>query len=354
MATLVARISGRVFVGPDLNRDEDWLKMSTTFARDVFAAGTSIRTWRPSLRWIGKYFVPEIRRIHAHNARAIAFIGKILKQRAYEEQDEGYEKPVDAIEWVRDAIPEKQKEDIRFQALLAMSLVAAAINTTSGLITNVIFDLSFRPEYVEILREEATEVLSASGGHWTAESMNQLKKLDSFVKESQRLAGAVGELQFLATFSSWQCTVHAIMLTAVTVSFNRKTVKDITLSDGTLLPRNTYLVAPALAVSADPSLYPNADSFDGLRFYNLRQQSLRDEYKYQFSTIDKHMLHFGAGRHACPGRWFAGAEIKLIMATLILQYDMKLKDGVRPKSIQFQAQQAPNPMAEVLFKRREV
>ena len=354
MATLVSRVSGRVFVGPDLNRDEDWIKMSTTYTRDVFEAASSIRTWRPSFRWIAKYFIPEIRRMHSHNARATAFVQKILHQRAYEEQDEGYEKPVDALQWVRDVLPEKQKEDMRFQALLAMALVAAAINTTSGLLTDVIFDLAFRPEYVEMLRDEATEVLNATGGHWTADSMNSLKKLDSFVKESQRWGAIVGKLQFLVTLGSWQCIVHTIILMAFTVSFNRKTVKDITLSDGTFLPRNTYLVAPALAVSSDPSIFPNADSFDGLRYYNLRQQSSRDEYKYQLSTIDKHMLHFGAGRHACPGRWFASAEIKLILATLILQYDMKLKDGVRPKSILFQAQQLPNPFADVLFKRREV
>lgn len=138
------------------------------------------------------------------------------------------------------------------------------------------------------------------------------------------------------------------------VSFHRKVASDLTLSDGTYLPRNTYLFAPSMAVSADSSIYPDPDSFDGLRFYKLRQRTPQDEYKHQLSTIDKNMLHFGAGRHACPGRWFASSEIKLILVTLIMKHDMKLKDSIRPKTIQMQTLRAADPRSEVLFKKREV
>lgn len=37
---------------------------------------------------------------------------------------------------------------------------------------------------------------------------------------------------------------------------------------------------------------------------------------------------FGWGRHACPGRFFAANEIKMIVATYILTYDIRLPDGV--------------------------
>jgi cytochrome P450 len=141
---------------------------------------------------------------------------------------------------------------------------------------------------------------------------------------------------------------------ALIASFTRKTAKDITLSNGTFLPKNTFLFAPALAISFDTSLYPNADAFDGLRFYNLRQQSPEDENRYQLTSIGKTQVHFGVGRHACPGRWLASVEIKLILATLILQYDLKVKDGVRPKNILMQAVQFVDPTAEVLFKQRQV
>lgn len=43
----------------------------------------------------------------------------------------------------------------------------------------------------------------------------------------------------------------------------------------------------------------------------------------QFVSVGSSSLTFGYGRHACPGRFFAVNEIKMIMATALLHYDMK-------------------------------
>jgi cytochrome P450 len=136
--------------------------------------------------------------MYAHNANASALIGKILRQRAIDEKDESYEKPHDALQGVQDAIPEKKKKDIQLHTDTSLGLLAAAINTTSTLCTNAIFDLAYRPEYIELLREEVTEVLKESNGNWTSESMNKLKKMDSFIKESQRHTSASCKLQILS------------------------------------------------------------------------------------------------------------------------------------------------------------
>ncbi|KAM0310232.1 hypothetical protein ACHAPQ_012508 [Fusarium lateritium] len=47
------------------------------------------------------------------------------------------------------------------------------------------------------------------------------------------------------------------------------------------------------------------------------------------TTSDAH-LAFGHGRHACPGRFFVAHELKLIIASLLLDYDIKLLEK-RPK-----------------------
>jgi len=70
----------------------------------------------------------------------------------------------------------------------------------------------------------------------------------------------------------------------------------MTLKDGTFIPKGTMLMAPALAISSDPEFYPNANTFDGLRYYNLRQQSPEDENKHQFTSTGKSQIHFGTGR----------------------------------------------------------
>lgn len=113
--------------------------------------------------------------------------------------------------------------------------------------------------------------------------------------------------------------------------------------------------SPANAVNFDPEIYPDPKTFDGLRFYKLRQASEGDANRYQLTSITKTQLQFGSGRHACPGRWFAAHQNKLVVATLIQQYDIKFKDGEgRPKGILFQTNQFPNPKAEVLFRTRKV
>lgn len=37
---------------------------------------------------------------------------------------------------------------------------------------------------------------------------------------------------------------------------------------------------------------------------------------------------FGYGHHACPGRFFAAHEVKMVMCHLLLKYDWKVPDGV--------------------------
>lgn len=65
-------------------------------------------------------------------------------------------------------------------------------------------------------------------------------------------------------------------------------------------------------------------------------------------------MQFGGGRHACPGRWFASHQIKMVLAAMIGRYEVRLKDGEgRPESIVFQTNQFPDPKAEILFKDKE-
>lgn len=138
-------------------------------------------------------------------------------------------------------------------------------------------------------------------------------------------------------------------------SFIRKVMKPIDLSDGTHLPAGTNLLAPMAGVAVDDRYYPNPEVFDGLRFYNLRQQSTDEAAngRYQFTSIGDTNMNFGLGKHACPGRFFAGSEIKMILAHLLLNYDIKMKDGERrPAPNMFMMTKSPSMTAEILFKRR--
>ena len=76
-----------------------------------------------------------------------------------------------------------------------------SVNTTSQLITNAIFNLAAYPEYMPMLKEEIECVLEKCGGRWTLDSMREMKKMDSFVKETLRYNGHL----------TGTCTTHSTL-----------------------------------------------------------------------------------------------------------------------------------------------
>jgi cytochrome P450 len=52
-------------------------------------------------------------------------------------------------------------------------------------LTHSLYDLAVHPEYVRDMREEAEKIIEEEG--WTKTAMQRMRKVDSFLKESQRL-----------------------------------------------------------------------------------------------------------------------------------------------------------------------
>ena len=138
----------------------------------------------------------------------------------------------------------------------------------------------------------------------------------------------------------------------MSVSLLRLALSDITLSDGFLIPKGTYTAFSSIGINYDPEIYPNPETFDGFRFANLREQP-GNENRYQFITTSADSISFGHGKYACPGRYFASNEIKIILAGILLRYDLKFEEGKgRPENVRGRTQTWPNKTAEVLFRKR--
>ena len=61
------------------------------------------------------------------------------------------------------------------------------LHTSSMTITHAIYDLCAMPEYIEQLRAEARTALAEDNGEWQFTTIKRLRRLDSFLKESQRV-----------------------------------------------------------------------------------------------------------------------------------------------------------------------
>src|SRR6478609_8997557 len=71
---------------------------------------------------------------------------------------------------------------------------------------------------------------------------------------------------------------------------------------------------------------PSPRIFDGFRYSNLRSIKGQESH-HQAATTGPDYLIFNHGKHACPGRFFAICEIKMILIELLAKYDFRLEDG---------------------------
>lgn len=108
-----------------------------------------------------------------------------------------------------------------------------------------------------------------------------------------------------------------------------------TFKDGLQVPDRTVISFPNLRYNLDPinGLVSEAGKFDGKRW--LRRQTGFSSSKYHFASTAEDAFDWGAGPHACPGRFMAEVTIKLILICLVTKYDMKLDEGgpERPKAV---------------------
>jgi cytochrome P450 len=133
----------------------------------------------------------------------------------------------------------------------------------------------------------------------------------------------------------------------------RKAMKDFTFSDGTLIPKGTFVAVPSYAMHHDENIYADPHEFQGARFEKMRGQlSPGEAARHQMISTNPEYLLFGYGRHACPGRFFAVNELKVILSHVVVHYDVKL-EGEFPQQGWHGPSMVPNRNAAVLFKSRE-
>lgn len=186
-----------------------------------------------------------------------------------------------------------------------------------------IYHLCIHPEYIADIRTEASEALASEGGQWTYGVVKKLHLLDSFLKESLRLFAPEG-----SKYSQTKFTRNK-KLTSVPphrpVAITRMATSSITLSDGTHIPRGTSIAVAGEAMALDPAFYRDPSTFDGRRFLKADGKPLSPER--EFHGIEPGNAMWGAGRLTCPGRHYASALSKMIIANLVLKYDISFPEG---------------------------
>ncbi|KAM0239606.1 hypothetical protein ACHAP5_008177 [Fusarium lateritium] len=310
---IIAMVSGRVFVGPELCRKQEYLDAAVNYTIDVMTAAYVISYVPQWLRRIVAPFLPHIERLNKRLEEATSLLRPVIMAR----QEASYEaenvNPDDMLQWLIDSSSTNGDVDVKKLAEMQLSAIFAAIHTTSLVTTNAFYTLASMPELVPILREDVEQALQVTNGEFTNSSIQNMKKLDSFLKEILRF--------------------HTLGAS----SFNRRVIRPFNLSNGQHIPAGVNLELPAGGIAHDGDIFPSPKTFDAFRFYNMRQTK-KDETpgkkvvevvaSSQFVGVGATSLTFGYGRHACPGRFFAANEIKMILAATLLHYEIKNPPGV--------------------------
>lgn len=81
----------------------------------------------------------------------------------------------------------EEEQSLRNMTLRIMTINFGAIHTSSMSFTHALYDLAAMPNYIQPMREEVETVVKKEG--WSKVALTKMRKLDSFLKESQRFNG---------------------------------------------------------------------------------------------------------------------------------------------------------------------
>lgn len=260
------------------------------------------------------------------------------------------------LDWLIEASGPNPDEQSIIMRQLGISF--AAIHTTTNHMSNVLYDLAARwDEYAPALLDEYRQALAEDGGVLQKTTITKLSKLDSFTKESQRL-NPPSSCKFTTPFLPGLLLLRPIQVTnKIVVAFNRKVLKDHKLSDGKVLPKSCWIAVAAGPLMLTESQFNNPLEFDGFRYDRMRQQEESESQAAvaktsQFTSTGVYSLVFGHGRFACPGRFFAGLESKLILIHILENYELRLPEGTsRPTNLVYADANIPDPTKTVLFRK---
>lgn len=186
---IVGRASARVFVGPDLCRDERWLHTAEGYTNNVFITIVALRLLPMWAKPIANLCLPSSWKIYYHWWRARMQLLPVIAQRQTENishmqwQNEGLS---DFLQMLMDEAGTGPDSDPVSIAKRVLSLTLASNHTTTMALVETLYDLCAHPEYIPELREEVAEAIATEGG-WQKTTLTRMRKLDSFMKESQRL-----------------------------------------------------------------------------------------------------------------------------------------------------------------------
>ncbi|KAM5431530.1 hypothetical protein McanCB21832_005529 [Microsporum canis] len=279
---VVTCINCYVFFGRELAEDPEFYDAAYNFPQDSAFAAEMLRVLpKPLAQFIAGWFTRNYRSSESLHRLLSA---EIKKRTARGRQDQSC--PNDGLQWLIETAPKKCNWSTDRLVGEVMGIWYGSVHTLSIAATFALLDLYSHPDCIDPLRKEAKNVgFNAS---------DDLPLLDSFLSESARL--------------------NAFESTGI----RRQALQPFTFSDGLHIRKGEWVCVPHRSMMRDEKYFTNAMQFDRLRFLN------EGRHRHGLTAASRDWLVWGLGRIVCPGRFYATAVLKLMLAKMLIHYDCEI------------------------------
>ncbi|KAG6050539.1 hypothetical protein E4U39_003815 [Claviceps sp. Clav50 group G5] len=314
---IVARLTIFSLFGESLCRDVAFLDLCCEF-------GNALPMDALLLRSLPSWAKPLVVR-YLTTTRRLGELQEIIGAEINKRRNSGEKTPMkDFLDYTMDWIDNRRDTmfDDAHVVHVMISVIFAALHTSSQLVAHTLFELATRRDYIGALREEIEQCFEQHG-QGTKAAIDSMYKIDSFIKETQR-------------FNPLDAA-----------SLARVALKEFTFSNGLHVPKGSVIFTPNSPIFEDERFYPNSKNFDGFRFSRMRGDP-KLKSSCDLTATNEQSMHFGTGRHACPGRFMASDEVKLAVIFILQNFDIAMENfGPRPKNHAFGKFMLPDMAAKI-------
>lgn len=171
----------------ELAESEEYLSTAINYSENGFKHNFVLRVVPDFAKAFVAWFLPTSWGVDSALKKANQLIIPLMRERRRREAEwDNYVKPDDFLQHLIDGGVELQDDEKTTVQRLMVTYLGSGPSTMIA-VAQVLFDLCAHPEYVEVLRQEAIEVLEKTGG-FTKQALTDMKKMDSFMRESQRIS----------------------------------------------------------------------------------------------------------------------------------------------------------------------
>ncbi|KAF2798683.1 cytochrome P450 [Melanomma pulvis-pyrius CBS 109.77] len=287
---IISRVASRIMLGLPYCRDETIISITESHTICIFGVTLILRRFPPILHPLVALLIPHRWRIWRNIREMKKITQTILDEhsaaKASGDTSHKSTEPKTLLKWMIDNAKPHQKS-LHSLVSTQLAVTVAAVYTSSQVTSHLLVFLAQNPRYIAEIRKEI------------ADSTNDIENIDP--SKLHKMEACLSETLRLNP--------------PQTNAPQRRAMQDITLKDGVVIPKGALVAFPCTPCSMDSSIYPDPQQFIPFRKENI---------SVPVTTPTRNQLAFGWGSQACPGRFLAAKEIKVVAARLLMEYDMEI------------------------------